>query len=92
MKTLAIRLEDDLHARLTLLSKLTGSSVTATIRNALEQHLAGLIADPVIAAKASELTAAIEQEAEAQRQTLAALFASGEQTKPTRRSPAPTME
>ena len=50
MKTLAIRLEDGLHARLSLLSKLSETSVTDTIRAAIEQYLAQLTADTAIAA------------------------------------------
>ncbi|HSX65945.1 hypothetical protein [Nocardioides sp.] len=76
MKTLAIRLEDEQHARLGMLSKLAGTSVTDTIRTAIEQHLEVLAADPTITAKAQELTEAIEKEAEAQRQALASLLGS----------------
>gem|GEM_PF-4279410 len=44
MKTLAIRLEDDSHARLTILSKLSGLSVTDTIRTAIDEYLSTLAA------------------------------------------------
>ncbi len=76
MKTLAVRLDDDLHARLGLLSKLSESTVTDTIRTAVEKHLLTLANDPEIAAKAKELTAAIDKEAELQRTALAALLKS----------------
>lgn len=82
MKTLAIRLDDELHARLGMLSKLAGNSVTDTIRTAVEQHLEVLAADPTITAKAEELTAAIEKEAETQRQALAALIGSAAKEAP----------
>lgn len=59
MKTLAIRLEDEQHARLSILAKLSDVSLTDTIRDAIEAHLAKLAADPTISAKAEELTAAI---------------------------------
>lgn len=74
MKTLAIRLEDEQHARLGMLSKLSGTSVTDTIRVAIEKHLDTLAADPTITAKAEELRAAIEQEAAQQQEALAALL------------------
>lgn len=74
MKTLAVRLDDDLHARVGMLSKLSGSTVTDTIRTAIEKHLEALASDPEIAAKAQELTAEIDRDAEQQRQALAALF------------------
>lgn len=76
MKTLAVRLDDELHARVGLLSKLSGSTVTDTIRIAIEKHLQVLASDPTITAKAEELTAEIDKEAELQRQALSALFGS----------------
>ncbi len=76
MKTLAIRLDEELHARLTMLSKLAGATVTDTIRTAIEQHLTALASDAAITAKAQELTAEIEKEAAQQRQALAALIGS----------------
>lgn len=74
MKTLAIRLEDEQHARLTILAKLSEESVTDVIRTAIDDHLAKLAADPEVSAKAEGLTAAIEREAAEQRDAIAALF------------------
>ncbi|MFT4011306.1 MAG: hypothetical protein QM655_14825 [Nocardioidaceae bacterium] len=74
MKTLAIRLDDDLHARLGMLSKLSGTSVTDTIRNAVERELDALAADPAVTAKAEALRDEIEKEAAQQRDALAALI------------------
>lgn len=76
MKTLAIRLEDEQHARLTILSRLAEVSITDTIRTAIEEHLAKLAADPELSAKAANLTAAIEREAAEQRDAISALFGS----------------
>lgn len=85
MKTLAIRLEDELHTRLSMLSKLSGTSLNDTIRVAIEKHLDTLAADPAITAKAEEMRAAIEQEAAQQQEALAALLgaASKSAAKPT---------
>jgi len=74
MKTLAIRLEDEQHARLTILSKLSEVSVTDAIRSAIDEHLAKRAADPEISAKAEAFTATIEREAAEQRDAIAALF------------------
>lgn len=74
MKTLAIRLDDEFHTRLTMLSKLCGITVTDTIRAALENHVNTLASDPSITAKADALTAEINKEAEQQREALASLF------------------
>lgn len=76
MKTLAVRLDDELHARIGMLSKLSGMTVTDTIRTAIEKHLDTLASDPAITAKAEELRAEIEKEAELQQQALSALFGS----------------
>lgn len=76
MKTLAVRLDDELHARIGMLSKLSGMTVTDTIRTAIERYLDTLAGDPAITAKAEELRAEIEKEAAVQQQALAALFAS----------------
>lgn len=91
MKTLAIRLDDELHSRLSLLSKLSGTSVTDTIRTAIEDHLEQLAADPAVAGKAAELTDEIAREAAEQRQALAALFGSppDEPKKPAARRSSP---
>ncbi|MBZ5736303.1 hypothetical protein K8Z61_17550 [Nocardioides sp. TRM66260-LWL] len=82
MKTLAVRLDDELHARIGMLSKLSGSTVTDTIRTAIEKHLEVLASDPAITAKAQELTAEIDREAEAQREALKALFGSSNKEAP----------
>lgn len=86
MKTLAVRLDDELHARIGMLSKLSGMTATDTIRTAIEKHLDALANDPAITAKAEELRAEIEKDAELQRQALSALFgSSGTQTPKTTR-------
>jgi hypothetical protein len=74
MKTLAIRMEDEQHAGLTILSRLSGVSVTDSIRVAIDTHLERLAADPALSAKAEDLTAAIDREAAEQRDAIAALF------------------
>lgn len=74
MKTLAIRLEDEQHARLTILARLSGESVTDVIRTAVEHQLDTMAASPELSAKAKQLTATIEREAAEQRDAIAQLF------------------
>lgn len=88
MKTLAIRLEDEQHARLTILAKLSGVSLTDTIREALEGRIAALASDPEIAAKAEALTAEIDREAAEQRDAIATLFGVAKKPAPRGRSSA----
>ncbi|QGH68679.1 DNA-binding protein [Pseudactinotalea sp. HY158] len=74
MKTLAIRLEDEQHARLTILAKLAGISVTNAIRQAIENTITELANDPEIAGRANDLQAAITREADEQRAAITALL------------------
>lgn len=74
MKTLAIRLEDDQHAKLTMLARLAGISVTDAIRAGVENQIERMAADPQIAAKADELQAEIEREAREAAAALSAMF------------------
>ncbi|GAA1760292.1 hypothetical protein [Nostocoides vanveenii] len=85
-KTLAIRLDAEQHARLSILAKLTGATVTDVIRDAVTVHLAGLASNPEVAAKAEALQAEIEAEASAQRAALAELFGKVAATPTTARS------
>lgn len=81
LKTLAIRLESEQHAQLTILAKLTGTSAVDVIRDALSTHLDALAAQPEVAEQAEALRADIDAEADAQRAALTGLFGS---KKPTR--------
>jgi predicted transcriptional regulator len=74
MKTLAIRLEDEQHARLSILARLSDQSVTDVIRVAIDERLTHLAADPEVSAKAEALTAQIEKDAAEQRAAIADLF------------------
>lgn len=74
MKTLAIRLEDDQHAKLTMLARLAGISITDAIRAGVEHQIDRMAADPQIAAKADDLQADIQREAQEAAAALNALF------------------
>lgn len=74
VKTLAIRLDADLHARITILARLAELSVTDAIRIAIEKHVEVMAADPAVAAKAANLREQIARDAEEQQTALQALF------------------
>lgn len=74
MKTLAIRLQDDQHARLSLLAKVSGVTVTDLIRDAIETRLDILATDSEIAEKAKAVLDEIDREAAEQRSAISALF------------------
>ncbi len=74
VKTLAIRLEPDVHAQLSLIAQLRGRTITDEIRTALEAHLAAAKAAPELAAQADSVLDEIEREASARREAIATLF------------------
>lgn len=83
VKTLAIRLEPDLHAQLSLIAQLRGSTITDEIRQAIEAHIASVKATPDLASKADGVLADIEREAVARREAIATLFGNGQPAKQT---------
>ena len=85
MKTLAIRLDDDLHQQVSTVAKLTGVSVTDLIREAIETHVSAVADSPELAARAEALLADIEREADERRQALSALLAA-QGTAPARKT------
>jgi len=74
VKTLAIRLGDELHAQLVLIASLEGLSLTDTIRQALEDLIERKRAGGDLAAQAAKALEEIEQEAQARRDALKALL------------------
>lgn len=85
-KTLAIRLDDELHAAATAVAQLEGISLTELIRSSLEAHLEAKRDSGELAARAQSVLDQIEAEAEVRRQAIAGLLGnSTEANKPTRR-------
>jgi predicted DNA-binding protein len=84
-KTLAVRLDPALHARLTLLAKLSDRSATEIIRVGIETQLDEMAKLPEIAARAADLQAELARDVEAQQAALAALVDGGASTTGTSR-------
>ena len=82
MKTLAIRLDDDLHAQLSVMAQLANVSVTDAIRQAIEGHLATMRSNPELSARAEAVLADIERDAADRKQAIANLFGSVEADAP----------
>lgn len=74
VKTLAIRLEPDLHAQLSLIAQLRASTITDEIRQAIEAHIASVKANPELASKADGVLEDIERDAAHRREAIATLF------------------
>lgn len=84
MKTLAIRLDDELHARLSMLSKLAGVTVTDAVRTAIDVYVTNLAAmGGELAERAEQAKADIEREAIEQREAIESLFGSNKPKGPS---------
>lgn len=78
MKTLAIRLDDDLHAQLSVLAQLRDSSITDEIRSAIEAHLEGSKHDDALTNRAQAVLDDIERDAQGRKAAIATLFSSAD--------------
>ncbi len=74
MKSIAIRLDDEMHAQLSIVAQLSDSSITEEIRQAIEAHLAAKREAPELTAMADEALEAIERDASSRRDAIKALF------------------
>ena len=79
MKTLAIRLDDELHAQLSVLAQLSGTSLTDEIRQALEAHLKAKRDNPELTERAKAVSEEIEHEAQVRQAAITTLFGSSGQ-------------
>lgn len=83
VKTLAVRLEPDIHTQLVLIAQLRGSTLTEEIRQALAAHIAQVKANTDLVSQAESAMAEIEREAGARREAIASLFGNEQaETKP----------
>ena len=74
VKTLAVRLEPDVHTQLVLIAQLRSSTITDEIRKALAAHIAGIKENTDLASQAESAIAEIDREAAARREAIARLF------------------
>lgn len=74
LRTLAVRVTEDLRAQLDIIAQLTGRTATEEIRLALEHWIEKAKADPEIMRKAAQVRAEIEREAQTRRNAIAAIF------------------
>ena len=74
MKTMAVRLDDELHLQLTVVAQLSGTTVTDAIRQAVHDYIAKLSTDGELATKAQTALQDMEQDLAKRRNAIAALF------------------
>lgn len=86
-KTLAIRLDEELHAQLAVLAQLGGVTITDAIRQAIETYVQTQRSQGDLAQRASGVLDEIEREATARKSAIQALF--GDEERPTTK-PRPT--
>ena len=79
MKTLAIRLDDELHAQLSVLAQLSATTLTDEIRQALEAHLKAKRDNPELTKRAKAGSDEIKHEAQVRQAAIATLFGKSEQ-------------
>jgi hypothetical protein len=73
-KTLAVRVEESLHAQLRFIAQLSDSSIAEEIRRAIEARVATAQDDPDLQARAEQVRGEIEREAAARRDAIAGFF------------------
>jgi predicted DNA-binding protein len=74
LRTLAVRITEDLRAQLDVIAQLTGRSATEEIRLALEHWIEKMKTDPEVLTKAEKVRADIEREAQTRQKAIAAIF------------------
>jgi predicted DNA-binding protein len=74
MKTIAVRLEDDVSELLGLVSQLEGTTIVDQIREAIDTHLARKVAEGDLAERATAALDDIDREAKAKKDAIGALF------------------
>ena len=62
-RTVAVRIEENLHAQLRFIAQLSDSTVSDEIRGAIERRIASAHDDPDLIARANQAQAEIEREA-----------------------------
>ena len=83
VKTLAIRLELDRHAQLSLIAQLRGNTITDELQKAVEAHIEAIKATPEFAAQADTVLADLEREAAARRDAISTLFGASQPSSDT---------
>lgn len=89
VKTLAVRVSEDLRAQLDIIAQLNDRSVTEEIRLALEAWIDKSKSDPAVLKRAESVRAEIEREAQTKRNAISSIFDSGKEAKaPTAQRPS----
>jgi hypothetical protein len=74
VKTLAIKLDEELHAQLTMLGQVLKVPVATLMLQGVREHVANLRANPELSAKAKQIVDAFEADVAVRRNALTGLF------------------
>lgn len=74
MKTIAVRLEEELYATLVIVGQLDGKALSEEIREAIEAHIAAKRAEGSLAGKAQEVLDDIDRQANERRAAIQQLL------------------
>jgi hypothetical protein len=91
-RTVAVRVQEDLHSQLSFIAQLSGRSISEEIRQAIEGRITTAQDDPDLVARAAQVRDEIEREATARTAAIAgfmgkkAVVAAGDARTPRRRS------
>lgn len=87
VKTLAIRLDEAVHAQLSVIAQLRRTNITEEIRQAIEEHIKTVRSQPELMNSAETALDDIEREIAARKAAIAALFGQSEPaTTPARKA------
>ena len=89
-KTMAVRVEESLHAQLRFIAQLSGRSLSDEIRGAIEHRIATAQDDPELIARAQQARDQIEREAAARAAAIAGFMGMPAVAAATSGSPTPT--
>jgi predicted transcriptional regulator len=87
VKTLAIRLDDDLHAQLSVIAQLSELTITDAIRQSIEAWVEAKRSLPEVTARAQSVLDDIERDAAQRRSAIATLFGGSSDGSPATEPP-----
>ncbi|MCP2264629.1 ribbon-helix-helix domain-containing protein [Promicromonospora thailandica] len=87
LRTLAVRITDELRAQLDVVAQITGRTATEEIRLALEHWIEKTKSDPATLEKAEAIRAGIEREAQTRRDAITAIFGGNTATDEAKETP-----
>lgn len=89
MRTIAIRVEDELHEQLTLLSRLAGRPLSDELREALDTHIERKRSEVDLTEQAQLALDEIERNADQRRKAIKSLLGKSTPAKPAKRGSQP---